>query len=86
MREVEVKVTQEHIKNGAIDCTSCPVALALQDVALIAAAWVDEHDLEIELEEERSLHITPPSHIAEFIRRFDNGESVEPTSFSVLLP
>jgi hypothetical protein len=85
MPEVEVKVTQEHIENGTIDCSSCPIALALQDVSLIAAAWVDEHDLEIELTEEKSLHISPPRHIADFIRRFDNGEPVEPTSFSILI-
>lgn len=74
-----IHVTQKHINAGVKkQCTSCPVALALQDHFDNKDLWAGPSDF-----------LTPtgcadtPEVVREFMNRFDAGDFVSPFSFEI---
>jgi hypothetical protein len=95
-----IAVTAEHIAKGKPDnCRECPVALAIL-AAMPEARRVDVIQIGDSLTYTRirvipdnarpanrtTLEAPLPAEAARFIRAFDNGEPVEPFSFTVDIP
>ena len=85
-----IHVTQEHIDKGALsNSCKCPVALALQEVLqkqvfvcqTVAATYrIEASDLSsIGQYDDYGL----PQSVADFVRRFDAGQDVEPFTFEL---
>lgn len=72
-----IEVTQKHIDEGLVgDCMLCPVALALTQ-ALGKPCWAGERWVGLTRSEARFT----PVRVKQFVRRFDDGESVTPFKF-----
>jgi hypothetical protein len=91
-----ITVTQEDIDNGERwDCALCPVALALKraigkpvSVNADGGLTVVDYDLASDLASFTSYSPVIASHqdsVTEFIRKFDEGDDVEPFTFEVLV-
>lgn len=75
-----INVTYSHIINGhREDCTRCPITLALRDAGLTKAT---SGNLSVSGIPGRPAFPLPES-ARKFIRRFDEGHSVEPFSFEL---
>ena len=78
-----VNVTQDHIDKGARkEAYDCPVSLALGE-ADPGSDWCvsTRHIMR-----ETGTHvgfIDPPATVSKFVRRFDNGDPVQPFSFEI---
>ena len=78
--KVKVNVTQEHIRDGCHDnAFACPVALALRDAG--CHAGVTEWSISI-----RGNCLPLPRAAAEFVRRYDRGDTPPPFTFELDLP
>lgn len=74
-----VNVAQRHIDDGTIDCTACPIALAIMDAdSHIKKAWVGEEGIDIELHDGDCMSAHTPDDAARFIDAFDGEMVVEP--------
>lgn len=79
-----VEVNKKHIKKGKRDnATSCPVALALQDVGF---RKVSVHSYGIAFKDFLThppswRYVLAPRSVQRFTKRFDQGKKVEPFSF-----
>jgi hypothetical protein len=79
---MRIEVRQEHIDKGERDrCTSCPVALALNDAGFKGAA-VTFAMLNLSF----YLTVPTPPKAAEWITQFDNGDTVAPFDFELEMP
>jgi len=95
MMSETVKVTQEHINAGsAINCTKCPVALAINEAMSkykeYSYASVSPSCVRLVFNsdgDQISTHWdTPtPQPVRQFITEFDRGDTVEPFEFELAL-
>jgi hypothetical protein len=89
MKTVEVSVTAEHIAGGEPDsCWGCPIALAAMDAIPNFDVTVNRFQIGID---EIDGKIAPtwvdlPDEAVTFIDRFDDGEPVEPFTFTMQVP
>lgn len=85
MRRVTVEVTAEDIAMGkrALSCL-CPIALACERIG--AAPVVGRQYLNITFDGKRHTRILMPHEAEQFVKSFDNGETVRPLTFELELP
>jgi hypothetical protein len=82
---MKIQVTQQHIDKGrGGSCTSCPVALALNDAGF-TRAWVSPSTLRSNWRNGGSIRefFPVPDSVLVFINRFDAGLPVDPFSFEL---
>ena len=94
MTEVTVNVTQKHISEGRpCACIDCPVALAIldamPDVTGVEVLWdVDGYSVvaELEMRDETRKVVTLPAEAEAFVTALDDGDPVEPFTFTMEVP
>jgi hypothetical protein len=82
-----ITVTAEHIAHGVREsCTDCPVALAIMD-ALPCTDLIAVDGDEVTFGEIADwTEVKFPAEVQLFIKAFDDGEPVEPFSFTLDYP
>lgn len=83
---MKIRVTRAQIAKGVrVDCTLCPVALALKSLGMEDVRVLNTNDeMVIEFydpKKQRTYHGDAPMKVQEFVAAFDNGEVVKPFSF-----
>jgi len=77
---MKIQVTAEHIRQGTRECpSSCPIALALQ-----ANGFIDvevARVIQFRTRDTTLYALWPGFIVEEFIRRYDNDDSVRPFEF-----
>ncbi len=84
--KVKVTVTEQHIKRGKKSNTNfCPIALALKGQLGLRSVVVDGDVVEfgVDKEGDGGFSINLPVEAQEFVRAFDDGETVKPFSFTL---
>ena len=86
-KKIKVTVTAADIKNGKQKrCESCPIALAMQRGYKIKKSNISVvDDIRIDLTENTAFYYHIPEKASLFIRRFDEGEKVNPFTFFATL-
>ena len=81
---VTVNVTAEHIEHGErLQCTTCPVALALNEQLPVGAPWrVDNGTLTAITGKFGNM----PLSVRQFVSSFDSQVRVAPFSFEIDVP
>ncbi len=82
---ITVEVTVQDIQNGERESyTCCPVALAIADTMGYVAEVSDQGWVVLDLEDEgKSANADLPDAVAERIRAYDEGGSMEPFRFEL---
>ena len=76
---MKISVTQDHINRGTKqDCSSCPVALAVQETCNSPTLWAGYQNIQLP----NRCTITPPE-VKDFMTRFDKNLPVSPFTFEV---
>lgn len=101
LREIEIEVTAEHIKNGRRgSCGSCPVALAilskLKHIPYHGSKNVDINSVVVHVSYDivrfyqnypNTQEVTaPPPEVGLFISKFDSASPVQPFKFKLAVP
>jgi hypothetical protein len=77
MKQLKVKITKKHIKNGLRrNAQSCPIALAIRDTKKFNVYSVNTYDT-IVYDDHYRYTLKPSAKATEFIRNFDLGLAVE---------
>lgn len=77
---MKIQVTQEDIDKGIqLDCTDCPIAVAIRRITSLPGIEVDDSHIEIDHKEYHT-----PDEVIEFICVFDAGLTVQPFEFDLV--
>ena len=84
MTAVTVTVTEGHITEGVRgSCSHCPVALALDDAFPDATAYANGATFDLWFHAGDAMRFDLPAEAESFILAFDDGDPVEPFTFTV---
>lgn len=89
MKALKIRVTKDDIKQGKRqDLGYCPIALGLRRTIEQQGGDVNIHSVKVDDDECKVTYTVmrtfpTPAHAQKFINRFDNGDSVKPSEFTL---